>query len=405
MRYLILVALFVLVFTPLKNNKTFFKWSMIAYGLFLSLRCGQGLDYCSYGYLYYTQPTLEEVFAGVQTYHTQSLDPGYIFLVGIMRKFDVSYEIFVAGISIISVILLYKFIVKYSKNYMLSLFVIYACYGIVIMESTVRQSIAMMLLVTIALPLMEKKSYIKGIIVMTLAYFMHATSLLFSAVLVVFYIDWSYNLIVKHWTKLMALVIPIVAFINIVGLSNLILRLPLPGILREKAILYIADGGTFSPVAATYRMIMFCAIMLALYACDIEPKVKRMLYILASGYVIYFFFIQMSLLSRLTMYFEILEIAVIPAVAYGAWRHRFLTSATKNSLVVLCTIGYMTILSLLFYNDTTFVAQMSGFDSSYVPYISIFQKQDLDDYFDRESDPMYSAYALVAGIPEKDNDN
>ncbi|MFI3173403.1 MAG: EpsG family protein [Eubacteriales bacterium] len=401
MRYLILVLLMILAYSPVKNNKMVFKWTMALYALFLSIRCGLGLDYFSYGYLYYTQPTLGELIAGVETYHTQSLDPGYTYLVGILRVLNTSYEVFVAGLSIISIILLYRFIVKYSKNYMLSLFVLYACYGIVILESTVRQSIAMMLLVTLALPFIEKKAYIKAGIIMVIAYFMHATSFLFSAVLIVFYVDWSYRIVVKYWAKLMVIAIPVIFLINVIGLSNIILRLPLPTMLMEKAILYVADGGGYSVVAATYRIIMFCVIMVALYACDIEERVRRMLYILASGYVIYFFFAQMSLLSRLTMYFEILEIVVVPALLYGAWRYRFLTSSTKNTLVAFCTVGYMVILALLFNNDMTYIAQTSGFDTNYVPYISLFQKADLDDYFDREEDPIYSAYALLFDIPVK----
>ncbi len=387
MRYFILIAVFSLCFTRFKNSKTLFRISMILYAVFLSLRYGQGVDYFSYNYSYTVyQPSLSEIlFEGAWNTAT-NFEPGYNILVSIFKQLSFSYEAYIAILSIIMVILLYRFIIRYSQSYMLSFFVLYASYGIVIIESILRQGIAVVLLTTLAVPLLQDKKYIRAFIVMAIAYTFHVSSLLFIIVLLVFYNQKLYEFIIRHRVKIILLVaIPMMLLFNIVGIERLFNVLLLPETITSSMNSYFADSSGYSVTAMGYRAVMLIVVLFALRLCDTDKHTRKLLYLLATGYIVYFAVMQLSILSRMTMYFEFLEIVLIPAMVGGKWRYKFMTSASKNRLIGLGTVAYMAIISLLFYTEMNFTVSTSGYKTSYVPYISIFQKDEIEYYMDREN--------------------
>ncbi len=397
MRYIILIALIFLCFTPLKNNKTFFKISMTFYAIFLALRCGQGLDYFSYSYGYNeAQFSFSQLFFEGLEVTAVNYELGYNILVSIFKQFSLSYEIFIATISVGMVFLLYHFIVRYSKNYILSLFVLYASYGMVILESALRQGIAMILLITIALPLLSEKKHIKAYIVMIVAYLFHASSIAFIIFLILFYAEPVYKFIIKNKLKLVLVIaLPIIIIVNVVGINTLINTLPFPEFLVSRIEIYLSDTTGYSVTAMGYRLIMLIVTVLALNLCDMDDKTKKLLYLLATGYIIYFAVAQMQLLSRLTMYFEFLEIVVIPALVGGEWRYKFASSASKKRLMGIGMASYMAIVSLLFYSEMNFTLQFGGYKTSYfshIPYITVFQKDELRTYFSRYDNRFFDLY-------------
>ncbi len=401
MRYLILIVAIVLCFTKYKDNKNLFRFTMIFYGAFLALRFGQGLDYFSYAVPYNAyQLDIMSILQG-QTTDIVNFDVGYNILVGIFLQFGIPFEWFMATISIGMVALLYRFIVTHSKNYMLSFVVLYASYGVVLLESALRQCIACVLLVAIAIPFLEKKKYIKAGITMAVALSFHASSIVFSAVLLLYYIEPVYEFIIKNKFKIMIiLVVPAVLVLNVVGLKNLVEFLPLPSFIETRLAPYIEEAG-YSAVAIAYRLIMLVAVVVAMKVTTVEQNTRKLLYILATGYIIYFMIAQVQILSRITMYFEFLEIVLIPTVLASKWEFKSIGLAKKKLITGIATTGYIAIVSVLFLSDVNFNIQTGAYKTSYLPYISVFQKEDIEEYVDVDKRLYLTVYLEHKYMEEK----
>ncbi len=392
MRYLILIIAAVFCFTRFKNNKNLFRFTMIFYGGFLSLRFGQGLDYFSYRSAYELyQLDIASILQGQST-QAVNFDFGYNVLVGIFIQFGIPFEVFIAFLSITMVILLYRFVVRYSKNYMLSFLVIYASYGIVLIESALRQGIACILLITLAVPFLEDKKYVRAIAVMGVALTFHASSIVFSMVLLLYYIEPVYEFVVRNRLKIMILVaVPAILLLNVMGLQRLVDILPLPSFIESRLVPYISLTG-YSVVALGYRLIMFTAVAFAIKLTATDSGSRKLLYILATGYLIYFMIAQVQILSRITMYFEVMEIVLIPAILGGKWRFKFMSSASKNRVLGIITAGYVAVVSVLFLSDLNFIWKTGAYKTSYVPYISLANKEDIEEFIDSDQKLYFRIY-------------
>ncbi len=397
MRYVILLILIVLSFSRLKKNIVAFRIVSVLYALFIGMRYGQGLDYFSYGHTYMSQPTFFDIVTGSKSLYPTFFEPGYNILVSIFRQLSVPYEGFVFVISVGIVYGLYKFIVKYSENYMLSFMALYACYGIMIVESAYRQVIAMTLLV-VAVPFLERKKYVQAIIIMCLATSFHVTAAVLCLVFIVFYIDRIFEIFEKYWMKIiLGIVLPCALIINFIGLHNILTILSLPDFIASKANFYLGVPSPYSIVALGYRILLFLVIMIALKVCEYNKTTKRFMYLMIIGYCVYFTIARFPILSRVTMYFELFEIVVVPTLLYSAWKYFEENAKLQKAVVAFGTAGYMMVLTLLFLNDINFVNEAGYYEEAHTPYISIFNQDEIENHIDISTNIYYPGFMHMRG--------
>lgn len=376
-----------------RNNIYVFRAVSLCYMLFLGLRYAQGIDYFSYGHTYASQPTLSQLITGAKEFYPESFEIGYNLLVALLRQANMPYSVLVFCISVFTVYGLHRFIVRYSKNFMLSFMILYSIYGIMILESAYRQVIAMVILLGFTIPFLERKKYIYGIITIGIAYCFHVTSVVFSMVLILIYIEKLYQYLEKYWNlAVVGIGIPLIFMVNILGIKQVVMWMPLPAFIETKVVIYLSQSSGYSMVALAYRGVMFLIIMFALRLCNVEQKEKKLLYLLGLGYVIYFAMAAFPILSRITLYFEILEIAIVPTLLYGRWRYKRVTSAIHKRWIGYCTAGYMVIAVALFYNDTSYVISAGDYEVNYIPYITLFQKEEVEKYIDFSDNIYYDEF-------------
>jgi hypothetical protein len=146
MQYTLLIILF-LVFSPVSNkNETryFVIFSYFVLLLFASFRFGVGTDYFSY---YKIFSLLPDDFSDISIFQVISfslfVEPGFSLLMILFKSFNLPFSYFIALCSFISLSLSLYTIQKYSINRLLSLFIFFANYYMVYIESALRQGIAM----------------------------------------------------------------------------------------------------------------------------------------------------------------------------------------------------------------------------------------------------------------------
>jgi hypothetical protein len=146
MQYTLLIILF-LIFSPISNKnetKYFVIFSYFVLLLFASFRFGIGTDYFSY---YRIFSLLPDNFSDISLLQIVSfslfVEPGFSLLMILFKSLNLSFSYFIALCSFISLSLSLYTIQKYSINRLLSLFIFFANYYMIYIESALRQGIAM----------------------------------------------------------------------------------------------------------------------------------------------------------------------------------------------------------------------------------------------------------------------
>jgi hypothetical protein len=142
---LLLVVFFVFSYvsneTETKYLVVFFYFVLL---LFASLRFGIGTDYFSY---YRIFSLLPDDFSDISILQIISfslfVEPGFSLLMVLFKSLNLSFPCFIVLCSFISLSLSLYTIQKYSINKLLSLFIFFANYYMIYIESVLRQGIAM----------------------------------------------------------------------------------------------------------------------------------------------------------------------------------------------------------------------------------------------------------------------
>jgi hypothetical protein len=146
MLYTFLLISFI-IFSPVSNkNETnyFVIFSYFVLLLFASLRFGIGTDYFSY---YRIFSLLPDAFSDISLLQIISfslfVEPGFSLLMVLFKSLNLPFSYFIVLCAFISLSLSLYTIQKYSINKLLSLFIFFANYYMVYIESALRQGIAM----------------------------------------------------------------------------------------------------------------------------------------------------------------------------------------------------------------------------------------------------------------------
>lgn len=378
-RLLILAILLILSLTKFKNNYKLFHWTLFLYFIFLSLRCVQGLDYSSYGYYYNSSYGLLETFKN-GLYFPQF---GYVYnsLVAIFKTMYIPFEVFLAIINLFVLFQFRKFILNYSKNLMFSVFIIYSIYSISFIESALRQVIAIAIIFGILIELIKDKKWILSFVLSIITFDIHPSAIIFILFIYIIYIDKIYQFIKSNIKYIIIGMCLICIAVNLIGLDNIYLILP--KIIRYRISYYFLDGVHYSILAILLRIIYLGLALLILNFKDLKEEEEKMLYLYLIGMFVYFIFAGIPIFSRLTIYFEFVEIIIFTYLG---------SLNMKNIYKCLLLLIYMAICSVVFFKDCLANVSLGQYKTNYLPYITIFQKDELEEYIDKDDNRMFRLY-------------
>ncbi|MDR2657439.1 MAG: EpsG family protein [Oscillospiraceae bacterium] len=342
---------------------------------FFSLRYGQGQDYLNYLSIYATVKPLN-MLPNYFLYSFNKIEIGFFYLISFMRMCHVHFSVFVALLSGGSLLMIDRFIRKFSPLPVLSLTCFFAVYSLTYMESGLRQLIALCLMLGWALPDWLAEKRLRSALVFCVAATMHASALLALAVLLVFFhgeqrAAWDWKL---KWVALCTgLVLIAMLIINFVNLTPILQRFPEP--YGSVLIYYLRTARSFSLLALANRLI-FLVIIGALTFRARDRLTAREWFLVkfyAVGFLVYLTFMSVDLIaSRTNVYFRIVEFALLPALLY---RNRDL-----NLKIAPAFAAILAMLGFIYIKDVRAIMDFGQYfrtNPTEYPYITILKPAEL----------------------------
>ncbi|MCX5849974.1 MAG: EpsG family protein [Deltaproteobacteria bacterium] len=331
--FIIILGLAAAVKNHLKNDSPYVKYAppflFAAFIVFGALRFEVGTDWFTY---------LKYFNNSVKLFHPEIFTSDYLFKLFqylIKMLFD-SYLLFVAGVFVVSFTLKYAVLRKYSNNISLSLLVYYITIFLYFDINAIRQGLALGL-VFFSLRYILENDWKKYLLLCLAASLIHLSAVIFLPFYWISRIELSRRsyLLIICGALLIRLVWESFQFDpDIIGYM-------LPKEYLGKLKFYISDKYFGRPidlfsVAVFQRALVFFSFLLLFDKIDINEKVKRLL--INASFLSFALFVALSMstdiATRLSFYFRIFEILLIPAfLAVSAGK------MTKLS-ILLCIIVY-----------------------------------------------------------------
>lgn len=374
----ILIILLILSFTKYRNNKNLFSTVFLIYFIFLSLRCGQGLDYFSYGYYYNIQGNIISLINDGLAFPQFGIF--YNLIVSLFKTFNLPFEFFLMCINFFVLFSLKKFIERYSKNYLLSFFILFAVYGVSILESSLRQIISLSIILGFIIPLIEKKKWKECLLLGVVALDFHPSTLIILVVLIFLHSNTIFSYINKYKIHCILVFIVIIICVQIIGLNNIFMILP--DFIKARIGYYFQSGANYSFYSIGLRIIYLIIALYLIKRCILSENQIKIVYLYIIGILVYLLFSGKPIFSRLTLNFEILEIVIITYL---------FDLSLKNVVDKVIIAFYCAICCILFFKDSASIVELGMYKTDYLPYITIFEKYDLDNYID-ENNTMFKLY-------------
>lgn len=341
-----------------KNSKIiFFIFTFII--LILSMfRYGTGTDYIAY--LNYYKVNQVGVINSIK--FNNHMDIGYRIFMGISKKLGISFEGFIMIISFIMIALVTYMIISNSKNRILSLFVFYSIYYQIYINSAIRQGIALSIFIYAFYKYLKNEEIKKYIIAIMFAALFHKSILI---TLIIVLINNKIEFLF-HKTKL-----------NIFFLFTAITIFLFQG----EGLIVTLFNINYKPeevkILAILLRVLILMFIIYLYVNSEKNSVgkfeKLQIYLVYIGLIIYFIFCRINIMSRLTEYFSIIEVILIPNLL------TYLKGVNLSKRTV-CVAFYIIICSSIYIKDTkSFLEQGSYFSKNILDYkyISIFNKDEI----------------------------
>lgn len=346
--------------------------------LMLALRCGQGTDYFSYCQIY-TNPA-----AAGQTYEV-----GYMFLNDLAHGMGLPFTVFVFLYSLIVMGLLCFLIYKACANRFMGLFVMYAVYYLQFFESSFRQVLAMMLVLTGYWLAASKNRIWFGLAGTALAFTLHTSAVISILFLIPYLYEKCKKLITRadrHPILLSLLFAMICIGLTVFSCSPLFYSLTelLPEALGSRVKTYI-EGTSYSIMSLLSRTV-FLGLIVILYA-GARRKVSRaeriFFHTYLLGFVIYCALFRFDLIaSRMNAYYKITEIVLIPNLLahFSPEALRLPAFLNRKHLVKAGLLTATALLLSFMYVKTTkdVMNQSLYYEQGYLyPYYNVFNVEEM----------------------------
>ena len=286
-------------------------------------------------------------------------DPGFLFLNYLAQQCGISYEWFSAICSLAIMLLLYSFFNNICRKSMIPLFFYYATFYLIYSYSAMRQGFALAILLGLVYPLLRDGKTFKCIALILLVSLIHQSFLICILFLFVYKINASKR-------TLMFLLIPFA--LNLLLNSNIILSIPLPGLMERMEAYTDGRGVSSSIMAILVRFVVLLPVFLIpnrVYVND--ENLKGVRNILVCGFMVYSLFSFDDIISsRLADYFRVFEGLFLGMLIYNI----SLKQIGKQLFV------YFTIIStILFVKDINSFMDQGEYENCNVityPFLTIF---------------------------------
>lgn len=346
--YGIIVFFAIVEFVTKKQSKILYVIAFSVLTLMICLRYGQGMDYFSYYYLYYT-PVHGEA--------------GYTFLTDVFRYLNVPFDIFIIVISLFMMIMMNRFLKRYSNHRMLSLVLFYPTMYLTYYYSALRQAIAMAFFLGIMLEWLEEDRYIRYLLGCVVVASFHSSSIVVIVLLIA----------KKMPVKVLGFFVPLASAMGIA------FTFPQIRAFMEKypsISLYMGDSN-ISVFGLLERVCMFGLILFLYMIIGKEQRTKTMTFLLQIymvGFMASIATFPFSLISsRIGAPFKAVEFALFPLLIYqlprlGKWVTAFIMMYT--ALMLYKNIN-------AYISQTNYNREVTVFN---YPYVTIFNKEDTKYY-------------------------
>lgn len=351
-------------------RKPVYWLAMFALFAFFSLRYGQGTDYLTYMSIYANVPPLYTL-PNALAFNYNKIEIGFFYLISFFRMFGLHYVIFIAIVTLFSLLCLNRFIRKFCPQPLFALTFFFAVYSLTYMESGIRQLLAISIALGFVMVEWVEKKRVRAIFGIIVASLLHTSAALLLLLPILFWND--RRMFLFGWKKrttliLGALLVAGAAVVNFVDLTFLIQLLPAK--IEYTILSYYQENSAISPLALANRA-LFTGMALVLAWRAKERMGARLtflfnLYVL--GFAVYLLFMRFELIaSRTNVYFRIVEIALLPALLH---LNRDLVRRTVVALPV-----FLVLLSFLYVKDISAImgfAQYYGSNPIHYPYVTVF---------------------------------
>lgn len=358
------------------TNKFVYLISLTGLFIFFSLRYGQGTDYLTYLSIYANVQPLS-AFPSYAAFQYNKIEVGFFYLMSFFRMLHAHYVVFVACVTLFSLLMIDRFLRRFTTLPIFGLTCFFAVYSLVYMESGIRQLISLSIALGWVFPAWQQRRRISALAGIAIATLMHNSAIVMLLVLLlrkentIFFIDWKKKTIAIVLAIGAALVF-VVNFVNLMPVISL-----LPARLEYTISSYYLENNHVSITALANRtLFMAIVFFLALRAkneMSLREKFLFNLYIL--GFCVYVAFMSFDLIaSRTNVYFRIVEIALIPALMV---RNRDFVSRLRVAFPAM-----LLLISFLYVKDISAVMDYAEYYNSKpweYPYITIFNSERLLD--------------------------
>lgn len=368
---MIYITIFIIIATLAIFNTGFKKKSQLDFIFITSIitaisifRYGSGTDYFAYMWHYRMNP--EGLFKSIE--YESNMNVGYRSIMGIAKTFGLSFETFVSILAIIVMCFFIYTIKNNSKRPIISLLIFYGIYYQIYVNSALRQGFAMSVFFWSFFRYYKEGKTNKYIFSIIIASLFHYSVLI---ALVIPLLKLMYNRYFKNYRVNVSLFMLGICSLILGGERVLVNLANIFGIV----IPYESDGANLLAIALR---IIFLIIVLILYKyCrkdSVSDNDKFYIYVYFINTILFIAVCNLSLLSRLTEYFSLLDIIIIPNLICGI----------KLKDIRLVSIICITLLvGVVFKKDQKSFLVEGNYLNNEVrkyPYVTIFNKDDIYKY-------------------------
>lgn len=358
------------------TNKFVYLITLTGLFAFFSLRYGQGTDYLTYLSIYANVQPLSS-FPSYAAFQYNKIEIGFFYLMSFFRMLKVHYVVFVACVTLFSLLMINRFLRRFSPLPIFGLTCFFAVYSLVYMESGIRQLISLSIALGWVFPAWQQRRRVSALAGIAVATLMHNSAIVMLLLVFfrrenrMFFIDWKKKTVLLVLAIGAALVV-VINFVNLMPVISL-----LPARLEYTISTYYLENNHLSLTALTNRgLFMLIIFLLALRAKDqLTLREKFLFNLYVVGFCLYVAFMSFDLIaSRTNVYFRIVEIALIPALFV---RNRDFVRKLRIAFPAM-----LLLISFLYVKDITAVMDYAEYYNSKpweYPYITVFNSERLLD--------------------------
>ena len=374
MIYCILGSLFYILNRFSKQNKnTLLFFSGLT--LFLAVRFGVGVDYFSYGIIYYTLPSN----FNLASFFINGVELGFSLIMILLKKLHLSYDFFIFFYSVVSMVFLWK-IFSYSQNKFFSLTIFLLNYFLPYSMTAIRQFFAMILFILVLIEYLRYKNIIKYFIaIFFVAICFHISVLAY--MILPFLLNINFLSFKRLKNPAYFLILCVFSFFcSFIFIRMLISAISL--VLPKFAFYFgkkLTVSYNFFSVAVRLIFALLVIFILNKNKYKLSKINEKICQVYLIGVLFYMFLGGIQLLSRLTDYLTFIEILVFPNI--------IVEKKIKDSLIV--RQGILFIFLILYLKDINSSISLGRYNNNHFfdyPYITIFNKNDFEPYASNEKD-------------------